>query len=49
MPSSLALAARDADLMATLISHRLPLSAGVEAYRRFADREDGWAKVVFVP
>ena len=49
MPSSLALAARDADLMATLISHRLPLSAGVEAYRRFAAREEGWTKVVLQP
>jgi threonine dehydrogenase-like Zn-dependent dehydrogenase len=49
MPSSLALAERDTDLMASLISHRLPLSEGVEAYRRFADRESGWAKVVFIP
>jgi threonine dehydrogenase-like Zn-dependent dehydrogenase len=49
MPSSLGLAERDADLMAALVSHRLPLSDGVEAYRRFAAREGGWAKVVFIP
>ncbi len=49
MPSALALARRDADLMVSLISHRLPLADGVDAYRRFAAREEGWAKVVFTP
>jgi threonine dehydrogenase-like Zn-dependent dehydrogenase len=49
LPSALALAQRDADLLASLISHRLALSEGVDAYRRFAAREDGWAKVVFTP
>ena len=49
MPASLEAAARDQALISTLISHRLPLSAGVEAYRRFAAREPGWAKVVLLP
>jgi threonine dehydrogenase-like Zn-dependent dehydrogenase len=49
MPASLEVAARDHALIATLISHRLPLSQGVEAYRRFAAREEGWAKVVLLP
>jgi threonine dehydrogenase-like Zn-dependent dehydrogenase len=49
MPASLAWAARDEALIATLISHRLPLSEGVEAYRRFAAREEGWIKVVLLP
>jgi threonine dehydrogenase-like Zn-dependent dehydrogenase len=49
MEASLALAARDAALIGTLISHRLPLSAGVDAYRRFAAREEGWTKVVLDP
>ncbi|MDH3270530.1 MAG: alcohol dehydrogenase catalytic domain-containing protein [Gemmatimonadota bacterium] len=49
MPASLELALRNADLIASLISHRLPLSEGVEAYRRFAAREPGWNKVVLLP
>ena len=49
MPASLALAAREADLLEELISHRLPLSEGIDAYQRFAAREPGWAKVVFAP
>lgn len=49
MPASLQLAAREAELMGTLISHRLPLADGVEAYRRFAAREPGWNKVVLLP
>lgn len=49
MPASLALASKHADLIGGLISHRLPLSEGVEAYRRFAAREPGWTKVVFTP
>jgi threonine dehydrogenase-like Zn-dependent dehydrogenase len=49
LPTSLELAARDAELLASLISHRLPLSEGVEAYRRFAAREGGWTKVVLMP
>jgi threonine dehydrogenase-like Zn-dependent dehydrogenase len=49
LPASLALAGRDAALIGTLVSHRLPLSQGVDAYRRFAAREEGWTKVVLVP
>lgn len=49
LPASLALATRDAALFASLVSHRLPLSDGVDAYRRFAAREEGWTKVVFTP
>jgi threonine dehydrogenase-like Zn-dependent dehydrogenase len=49
LPASLELAAREADLIGTLISHRLPLADGVEAYRRFAAREEGWTKVVLLP
>ncbi|MEX1183240.1 MAG: alcohol dehydrogenase catalytic domain-containing protein [Gemmatimonadota bacterium] len=48
LPRALALAARDGALLAELISHRLPLSNGAEAYRRFGARDDGWTKVVFV-
>jgi threonine dehydrogenase-like Zn-dependent dehydrogenase len=49
MPTSLELAARHEALVSSLITHRLPLSEGVEAYRRFADREPGWNKVVLEP
>ncbi|HSJ30325.1 MAG TPA: alcohol dehydrogenase catalytic domain-containing protein [Longimicrobiales bacterium] len=48
LPAALELAERDARLLGELISHRLPLSAGVDAYRRLAAREEGWAKVVLV-
>ncbi|MBR9989408.1 MAG: alcohol dehydrogenase catalytic domain-containing protein [Gemmatimonadetes bacterium] len=46
LPTALELAQRDAPLLAELISHRLPLSDGVDAYRRLAARAEGWAKVV---
>jgi len=49
MPASLDLATRHAELIASLISHRLPLEAGVDAYRSFAAREAGWNKVVLLP
>ena len=49
MPESLGLALRRQKEIATMISHRLPLSEGVEAYRRFAAREAGWNKVVLFP
>lgn len=49
MPASLALAEKHAERIERLISHRLPLSEGVEAYRRFAAREAGWTKVVLTP
>ncbi len=49
LPGSLELAARDAALIGTMISHRLPLAEGVQAYRRFAAHEPGWNKVVLIP
>ncbi|HEX6308300.1 MAG TPA: alcohol dehydrogenase catalytic domain-containing protein [Longimicrobiales bacterium] len=49
LPAALDVARRDARLLAGLISHRLPLSEGVDAYRRLAAREEGWAKVVLTP
>lgn len=49
LPRSLEIARRDQELVSTLISHRLPLEQGVEAYRRFAAREAGWTKVVLMP
>ena len=49
MPEALALAERDQDLLVHLVSHDLPLSRGVEAYRRFGGREEGWTKVVLRP
>ena len=49
MPRALELAERNEGLLASLISHRLPLSEGVEAYRSFADRRPGWNKVVLIP
>lgn len=49
MPRALAMGVRDQDLLQALISHRLPLAEGVEAYRSFAAREPGWAKVVLHP
>jgi len=49
MPASLEWAVRDQALIATLISHRLPLKEGVAAYKRFAAREEGWIKVVLLP
>lgn len=49
MPASLDLALREQDKIATMISHRLPLSEGVDAYTRFAGREPGWNKVVLLP
>ncbi len=49
LPQALQIAARDSELLQTMISHRLPLSDGVAAYRSFAAREPGWNKVVFRP
>ncbi|MGH7449126.1 MAG: alcohol dehydrogenase catalytic domain-containing protein [Longimicrobiales bacterium] len=46
LPAALELAQRDARLLVDVISHRLPLSEGVDAYRRLAAREEGWAKVM---
>ncbi|GMR12201.1 MAG: zinc-dependent alcohol dehydrogenase [Gemmatimonadota bacterium] len=49
LPRALELTQRDAILLSELISHRLPLSEGVEGYRMFAAREEGCTKVVLVP
>lgn len=49
LPRSLRLAQRDTKLMGALISHRLPLSRGVDAYRMFAERREGCTKVVLIP
>lgn len=49
IPAAFEVARRDRALLAELISHRIPLADGVDAYRRVASREEGWAKVVLVP
>jgi threonine dehydrogenase-like Zn-dependent dehydrogenase len=49
MPDALALAERDGALLGELITHRLPLSGGPAAYRSFAERREGWIKVVLTP
>jgi len=49
LPASLHLAERDADLLSGLISHRLPLSVGAVAFRKFAERREGCTKVVLLP
>lgn len=49
LPAALNLAADEAALIETLISHRLPLEAAGDAYRRLVAREEGWAKVVLLP
>lgn len=46
LPAALDLAQQDAQFLVGLVSHRLPLADGVDAYRRLAAREEGWAKVV---
>lgn len=49
LPAALELAQRESKLLSSMISHRLPLAGGVDAYRRFAARDAGWAKVLFTP
>jgi len=49
LPRALAFAIRESDLLSGMISHRLPLSEGPEAYRRFGAREPGWLKVLLQP
>lgn len=49
LPAALDVAQHDEPLLALLISHRLPLADAVDAYRRLAAREEGWAKVVLSP
>ncbi|WGK58756.1 hypothetical protein [Pantoea sp. SS70] len=34
---------------ASIISHRLSLAEGPEAYRHFDDRDAGWTKVILKP
>lgn len=46
LPEALLLAEREATIIGRMITHRLPLSQGVDAYRRLATREEGWGKVV---
>lgn len=49
LPAALDLAIREASLLDSLITHRLPLADGPEAYRRFGAREPGWVKVLLIP
>ncbi len=49
LPEALDMVSADPELFRTLVSHELPLHKGVEAYRRFAAREEGWTKVVLQP
>lgn len=49
LPEALEIAVRDAALLSTMITHRLPLADAPEAYRAFGAREEGWGKVVFLP
>lgn len=49
MERSLALARSGQFPLARVISHRVPLEAGVEAYRTFAEKLDGCTKVILIP
>jgi threonine dehydrogenase-like Zn-dependent dehydrogenase len=49
LPSALRFASIEYELLHSLISHRLPLSQGPDAYRRFGAREPGWLKVLLTP
>ena len=49
LPEALTIASRDATLLEGLLTHRLPLSDGPDAYRAFGARKEGWGKVVFLP
>ena len=49
LPHLLALTAAGRLDPAAVITHRMPMSAGAEAYRMFADRLDGVGKVVLDP
>jgi threonine dehydrogenase-like Zn-dependent dehydrogenase len=48
LPQALALVEREQELLRGMISHRLPLTDGVAAYREFGARTPGWNKVVFM-
>lgn len=49
LPEALRFARRESSLLRTLISHRMPLDEGKEAYRMFSERRDGWTKVLLLP
>jgi threonine dehydrogenase-like Zn-dependent dehydrogenase len=49
IPEALRFMQRDTELLRSLISHRMPLAEGVEAYRMFAERREGCTKVVLLP
>ncbi len=49
IPNALRFAAMNDALVLSLISHRLPLSSGPEAYRNFGARAPGWLKVLLAP
>jgi len=40
---------RRSEVLAAVVSHRLPLAEGVDGYRLFAQRRDGCTKVVLYP
>lgn len=46
LPDALHFAGENEAAIAEMITHRLPLADGIEAYRRLAAREQGWGKVV---
>jgi threonine dehydrogenase-like Zn-dependent dehydrogenase len=49
MPEALRFAESEAPLLESLISHRMPLTEGKEAYRIFSERQEGCTKVVLLP
>jgi threonine dehydrogenase-like Zn-dependent dehydrogenase len=49
MEGLIPLATRNAVALAALVTHRLPLEAGAEAYATFDARRDGCIKVAFAP
>lgn len=49
MEGLIPLAQRNAATLAALVTHRLPLEAGVEAYAAFDAKRDGCIKVAFAP
>lgn len=49
MADALRFIEREASLLKLLVSHRMPLRDGVEAYRMFSERRGGCTKVVLLP
>jgi threonine dehydrogenase-like Zn-dependent dehydrogenase len=49
IPEALRFMQRDTEPLRSLISHRMRLEEGVEAYRMFAERREGCTKVVLLP